>query len=116
MARISLVREADCKPAVLGSIPRRVSTARRPRDKDNDLLNRECAFDSRRADGGAHAIGTTEFLHLPVRIWLVLRFGTNQSEKLSCGFNSRFQLEPLISGGVTVLGRAWCAGEGYFGY
>jgi hypothetical protein len=40
----------------------------------------------------------------------------NQSEKLICGFKSRFQLEPLISGGVTALGRAWCAGEGYFGY
>jgi hypothetical protein len=54
-ARVSLAREADCKSAVAGFNSRRVSTARRPRDKGNGLLSRECAFESRRADGGAHA-------------------------------------------------------------
>lgn len=69
---------------------RRVSTARRPKDQGSGVLNRQCALESRRADGGAHVYGTTEY-SFPVRIWLVLR---NQSEKVTMRFKSRFQPEP----------------------
>lgn len=62
-----------------GFDPRRVSTARRPRDQGSGVLNRQCAFESRRAGGGVHVYGTTEY-SFPVRIWLVLR---NQSQKLT---------------------------------
>jgi hypothetical protein len=73
---------------------RRVSTARRPRDQGSGVLNRQCAFESRRADGGAHVYGTTEY-SFPVRIWLVLR---NQSEKLTMRVQVPLPARALISG------------------
>ena len=75
---------------------RRVSTARRPRDQGSGVLNRQCAFESRRADDDAHVYGTTEY-SFPVRIWLVLR---NQFQKL----NMRVQV-PLPAGGL-ISGRS----------
>lgn len=73
---------------------RRVSTARRPRDQGSGVLSRQCAFKSRRADGGAHVYGTTEY-SFPVRIWLVLR---NQSEKLTMRVQVPLPAGALISG------------------
>jgi hypothetical protein len=38
-----------------------VRMARRPTDQGSGVLNRQCAFESRRADDGAHVDGTTEY-------------------------------------------------------
>ena len=73
---------------------RRVSTARRPKDQGSGVLNRQCALESCRADGGAHVYGTTEY-SFPVRIWLVLR---NQSEKLTMRVQVPLPAGALISG------------------
>jgi hypothetical protein len=72
MARISLAREADCKPAVAGVDSQARLHGPWSRGQGGSLLRSRRAFESRRADGGAHAHGTTEY-PFPVRIWLVLR-------------------------------------------
>ena len=92
MARISLAREAGRSPAVAGFDSRARLHGLWSRGKDGSVLRSRRAFESRRADGGAHVIGTTEY-SFPVRIWLVL-LSKNQSEKLTSGCKSRFQPEP----------------------
>ena len=112
MARISLAREADCKPAVAGFDSQARLHGPWSRGLGSSFLRSRRAFESRRADGVAHVDGTTEY-SFPVRIWLVLR---NQSAELTCGFKSRIQPEHCPRGGLTALGRAWCAGGGYFAF
>ena len=67
MARISLAREADCKPAVAGFDSQARLHGPWSRGQGGSLLRSRRAFESRRADGGAHVIGTTEH-PFPVRI------------------------------------------------
>ena len=86
-------REAVRKTAGRVRPPPRLQ-ARRPRDQGSGVLNRQCAFESRWADDGAHVYGTTEY-SFPVRIWLVLR---NQSEKLTMRVQVPFPAGALISG------------------
>ena len=56
MARISLAREADCKPAVAGFDSQARLHGPWPRGQGGSLLRSRRAFESRRADGGAHVI------------------------------------------------------------
>ena len=76
------------------------------------LLRSKRAFESRRADGGAHVHGTTEY-SFPVRIWLVL-LSKNQSEKLNKRVRHPLSAGALISGRThgswPCLVRRW----GYF--
>lgn len=108
-ARDSPGERRSAKPSD-GFDSRRVSTARRPKDQGSGVLNRQCALESRRADGGAHVYGTTEY-SFPVRIWLVLR---NQSEKLTMRVQVPAPAGALISGrshgSWPCLVRRW----GYF--
>ena len=92
MARISLAREAGRKPAVAGFDFQARLHGPWSRGQGGSLLRSRRAFESRRADGGAHVYGTTEY-SFPVRIWLVL-LSKNQSEKLTSGCDTRFQPEP----------------------
>lgn len=81
-ARISLAREADCKPAVARFDPQARLHGPWSRGQGGSLLRGKRAFESRRADSGAHVHGTTEY-SFPARIWLAL-LSKNQSQRRRC--------------------------------